>query len=72
MPGGVGGYDLAALVKASRPGAKIIYTSGYSADLAGRSLKLGPGERFLQKPVKPDELLNAVRDLLDGKVNASD
>ncbi|HUC83594.1 MAG TPA: response regulator, partial [Candidatus Acidoferrales bacterium] len=66
MPAGLSGRQLARRLQAERPGLKVIYFSGYSAEIAGREFKLLDGENFLQKPIRPEDLLNAVRKSLDG------
>ncbi|GIW52088.1 MAG: hypothetical protein KatS3mg081_1443 [Gemmatimonadales bacterium] len=66
MPGGMSGLELAQGLRSDRPGLKVLYVSGYSADFAGRKIELGPGERFLQKPFTLHSLLEAVRGALDG------
>jgi hypothetical protein len=43
----------------------VIYTSGYTAEIAGRELQLKPGESFLQKPSPPEQLVSTVRHTLD-------
>jgi len=65
MPGGLSGQDLARRLRLERPQLQVVYTSGYNDDVAGRPLELHRGEKFLQKPFPPDQLLNAVRELLD-------
>ena len=37
------------------------FVSGYSAEMAGRTLELRDGENFVQKPCAPDHLLETVR-----------
>jgi CheY-like chemotaxis protein len=66
MPGGVSGQDLAEKLRTLQPGLKVIFTSGYSADLAGRELRRSDGQDFLQKPYSPQQLLRAIRRMLDG------
>jgi hypothetical protein len=44
----------------------VIYTSGYSVEMAGRELHLRPGEKFIQKPYNPDDLLKILRETLGG------
>ncbi len=66
LPGGVSGPDLARRLTTSVPSLKVLFMSGYSADLAGKQLELGIGEGFLPKPFTPDQLLEAVRRCLDG------
>jgi DNA-binding NtrC family response regulator len=51
---------------AEQPRLKVIYTSGYSVETAGRELHLRPGERFIQKPYNPEALLQTIRESLDG------
>jgi len=66
MPGGVSGIDLAKTLRAKDPGQKVIFISGYSADLAGKELSFEGGTSFLQKPFSSEQLAKAVRDSLDG------
>ncbi len=66
MPGGIDGRELADRLSLRRPGLRVILTSGYSADMAGRELSLRPGHAFLQKPASPRDLLDSVRRCLDG------
>ncbi len=65
MPEGVNGRELAARLQAERPRLKVIYTSGYSGDVAGRELSLREGVNFLQKPYSRQQLLETVRRALD-------
>ena len=65
MHGGMSGHDLAVRILADRPGTKIVFTSGYSAGLAGRDLSLPRGQDFLQKPFSTLHLLATVRRSLD-------
>jgi PAS domain S-box-containing protein len=63
MPEGLDGRQLAAELRKRRPGLKVILTSGYNSDLAGR--EVDHGERFLMKPCPVPLLLEAVRGALD-------
>jgi len=65
MPGGCTGQDLARQLRGERPELKVIFTSGYSATIAGREFKMLRGETLLQKPFGSDQLLTAVRASLD-------
>ncbi len=65
MPGGVSGQQLSARLRADNARLKVVFMSGYSADLAGRELRLEPGQSFLQKPFAPQLLLETVRRALD-------
>jgi PAS domain S-box-containing protein len=65
MPEGMNGRELAALLRKRKPDLKVIYSSGYSADLmTGGSEKLDG--LFLSKPYRPAELAALVRKCLDG------
>jgi len=65
MPGGMSGFDLAAILLRDRPDLKVLYSSGYSPDLAGREVKLQDGVNFLAKPYQAAELARMVRGLLE-------
>jgi len=65
MPDGVGGRELAARLRERSPALKVILTTGYSADIAGRELTLEAGQSFLPKPSPPHEILAAVRRALE-------
>ena len=65
MPGGVSGRELATRLTTDKPGLKVIYTSGYSAELAGKGLALHEGVNFLQKPWGMKRLKRTVREALD-------
>lgn len=65
MPAGISGLELAAKLQVSKPDLRVIFTSGYSADLAGKDLDLQEGQNFLEKPSRPDQLLATVRRCLD-------
>jgi two-component system, cell cycle sensor histidine kinase and response regulator CckA len=65
MPGGVTGQQLARRVQEDNPRLKVVFTSGYSAEIAGKEMELRSGENFVQKPYTPDRLLDTVRRCLD-------
>lgn len=67
MPGNMNGRELAEALRAERPELKVIFTSGYSADIVGKDFKLGSDTNFLQKPYHPQTLALTVRRCLDGK-----
>jgi two-component system cell cycle sensor histidine kinase/response regulator CckA len=60
MPEGVSGRELSARFRADRPDLPIVFTSGYSAEIAGLDLALQEGQNFLQKPFSPGALLEIV------------
>lgn len=65
MPEGLSGQELARRLQADQPRLKVIYISGYSAEIAGQDLQLRSGDNFVQKPFSPDQLLGAIRHSLD-------
>jgi two-component system cell cycle sensor histidine kinase/response regulator CckA len=66
MPEGISGRELATRLRTQNPRLRIIFTSGYSADIAGQDLALQEGQNFVQKPSSPRHLLETVRKCLDG------
>jgi PAS domain S-box-containing protein len=64
MPEGMTGRELAEQLKARKPELKVIYTSGYSADMMGNEIGLSDA-MFLQKPYPPPLLAKTVRECLD-------
>ena len=67
MPGGVNGRELAERLRSRSPKLKVIYMSGYSADVLGKEFVVQPGLDFLQKPYDPDRLSAVIRDSLDAR-----
>ena len=65
MPSGVSGHQLARRLQSENPNLKVIFTTGYSSDIAGRDLELHHSENFIQKPCTADQLLQTVRKCLD-------
>ncbi len=67
MPEGITGRDLAAQLRAQRPALKVIFMSGYSAEVAGKDTDFFRrfNSHFLQKPVSSRALLETVRRCLD-------
>ena len=69
MPNHINGRELAEKLWAEQPKLKVIFTSGYSADIVGKDFKLEPELNFLQKPYHPQLLAVTVRRCLDSKQN---
>jgi len=65
MPDQMNGRELAEKLWIDRPRVKVIFTSGYSADVVGKDFVLRRGLNYLQKPYHPNKLALAVRDCLD-------
>jgi PAS domain S-box-containing protein len=70
MPDGMTGKDLAQRILEDDPQMKVIYMSGYSADIVGEDSPLTGGGNFLTKPFPAHKLSQAVRDCLDKKKTA--
>jgi two-component system, cell cycle sensor histidine kinase and response regulator CckA len=60
MPDGISGLQLARKLKAENPGLKVIFTTGYSAELMGKDFEIKEGVNFLQKPYSPQKLVQTV------------
>ncbi|HEX7654479.1 MAG TPA: response regulator, partial [Verrucomicrobiae bacterium] len=61
MPGGMDGREMVRQLQAKAPQLPVIFTSGYSEEIAGKELLLQAGQDFLAKPVTPEQLLGAIR-----------
>ena len=64
MPG-MNGKQLAGRLRSQRPELRVLYMSGYSDSVLDPSGNLAPHATFLQKPITPESLLRAVREVLD-------
>jgi len=64
MPEGLTGRELATQLKKRKPQLKIIFTSGYSAEVLGGDFPQGQ-TNFLPKPYLPSQLAQYVRQCLD-------
>ncbi len=66
MPEGMTGSEVAAQLRCRKPELKVIFTSGYSAEVLGRHF--GQSDiTFLPKPFRPPQLAQTVRDCLDSE-----
>ena len=67
MPEGVTGRDLAEELRRDRPGLKVMFMSGYSAEVVGKDTEFFRRTRshFLRKPCSPATLVQTVRQCLD-------
>jgi CheY-like chemotaxis protein len=54
------GRELAERLLALRPGLKVLYVSGYAAEVISGRVVLDAGTTLLQKPFTPDELGSSV------------
>ena len=63
MPG-INGKDSSERLKAMRRNLKVLFMSGYTADLVAQRGVLDRDIAFLRKPFSPDELSAKVREVL--------
>ena len=64
MPG-MSGDKLAEHLLSERPEMKVIFASGYAADMIAQRGLLAPGTAFLPKPLTPASITAKVREVLD-------
>ena len=65
MPEGMSGLDLAKKLRAEKHNLRVLYSSGYSIEVAGQDFGLTDGMAFLKKPYHPQALALKVRECLD-------
>ena len=66
MPDGINGLELARRLLQEKPALKVIYASGYSAEVAGGDFRGRAGLDFIAKPYLPDELIRLVERVAAG------
>lgn len=71
MPDGMTGVELVKQLSAQQPNLKILYISGYSAEVVAGDITVQEGVDFLQKPYDAQKLAYVVRQLLDAKGSSS-
>lgn len=64
MPGGMSGVELARLILRDRPDLPVVFTTGYSAEVAEPGAAMEEGVNLLYKPFAPDRLARIVRERL--------
>jgi DNA-binding response OmpR family regulator len=67
MPG-MNGKELSERLQALHPSLKVLFISGYTADVIAHRGVLDPGVAFLHKPFSAEELAAKVRTVLSGGV----
>jgi PAS domain S-box-containing protein len=65
MPGGMNGKELGQRLLRENPKLKILYASGYSAEVAGKDFPLVEGVNFLPKPFPAQMLAQTIRACLN-------
>ncbi len=68
MPGGMSGRDLAMRLRERSPDLRIIFTSGYTTEIAGNLLER-ENIQFLAKPYTPQQLTQIIHDTLHAPRN---
>jgi PAS domain S-box-containing protein len=59
------GLDLSKVLQSIIPGLKVLYMSGYTADVINKEVVIDEGASFIQKPFDIDELVVVIRKVLD-------
>jgi two-component system cell cycle sensor histidine kinase/response regulator CckA len=67
MPGGINGKELGERLLQENPKLKVVYASGYSAEVAAKGFPLEEGMNFLAKPFQAEKLAQVVRSCLDAQ-----
>ena len=68
MPDGMSGKDLAQNLLQENPKLKVIYMSGYSAEVVGKDFPMAEDVTFLTKPFPAQKLAQTIRDSLDARL----
>jgi len=71
MPGELTGIELAQRLLLEKPKLRVIYASGYSAEIADKDFSLTEGVNFLPKPFEARKLVQTVRNCLDSSPPAT-
>jgi CheY-like chemotaxis protein len=61
------GAQVAASLRAARPGVPVLVTTGYARNAIVHHGRLDAGVHLLTKPFTFEDLANKVRDLLDAE-----
>jgi PAS domain S-box-containing protein len=67
MPDGMNGLELAERLRRARPSLKVIFTSGYLADVSRDAIPARETDAYLPKPFSLPELARLVRRTLDAR-----
>jgi PAS domain S-box-containing protein len=65
LPGGMNGAQVAASLRAARPGVPVLFTTGYARNAIVHHGRLDAGVHLLTKPFTFEDLAHKIRDLLD-------
>jgi DNA-binding response OmpR family regulator len=64
---GMNGLELARVLQQRCPQMKVLFISGYPSEVIARHGVLDPGIEFLAKPFRSGDLLQRVREVLEGR-----
>lgn len=64
------GSEVTERIRATHPGVRVLYMSGYTEEAVIRNGVLGSVVPFLEKPFTPDVVLRKVREVLDAAPSA--
>jgi PAS domain S-box-containing protein len=64
MPG-KNGREVLTEVRKMKPGIKVVFISGYAADMISRKGMIEEGTEFITKPFRKNDLLQKIREVLD-------
>ncbi len=64
---GISGAVLADRARETRPGLKVLFTTGYARNAIVHHGRLDPGVELLSKPFTYSELAARIRDLIDAR-----
>lgn len=65
LPGGMTGKDVACEVLKRQPAVRLLYTSGYAAEVMDEGGRVAEGGEFLSKPYPMKALASRIREILD-------
>ena len=68
----LGGKDTLTRLRKLNPAAKVIICSGYASREIDFQQMMVSGVSLVQKPFKPEELVSAVRQVLDGEIGTKE
>ena len=66
LPRGMNGVELCRHIRRSRPGVKVLLTSGYADEVVALHRKVGDDVRLIRKPYRRGALASEIRSALDG------
>lgn len=71
MPDGMSGRQLAERLLMDKPDMRMIFSSGYSAEIAGAGFRFKEGVNFIGKPFEIETLVATVRRCLESGPSGS-